>query len=177
MKGRNWDSVQNAPNQILQNFLTQKADSVKRRIFESTGVMTEPVCYCAGYTDGEGKQEPYNLSKLLYHILMAVPSEKRLVLSDKLNAAEGNWMFDDREKDYAEAIQESFWDSLFKDILEGIEKGAVVGGCAIGIPGILVGGLSGAIIGEMCIRDSSYPMNEGRGHFNPWYPCREIIII
>lgn len=149
MKGRNWDTVQNAPNPILKEFLVQKSNSIKRRIYEGTGVTVEPVCYCAGYTDGKEKQEPYNLSKLLYHILMAVPSEKRLLLSDKLNAAESNWVFDDGEKDYGKAVQNSFWDSLLKDVLEGLEKGAVIGGCAIGIPGILVGGLSGAIIGGL----------------------------
>lgn len=148
MKGRNWDYVQNAPNQILQDFLSEKSDSVKRRIQEATGVTVEPVCYCAGYTDGSEKQEPYNLSKLLYYILMAVPSQKRLLLADKINAAT-DWTYNDSDRDYAGAVQESFWDSLLKDILSGIEKGAIIGGCAIGIPGVLVGGLSGAIIGGL----------------------------
>lgn len=43
MKGRNWDCTQNAPNQILQDFLAEKSDSVKRRIQEATGVTVEPV--------------------------------------------------------------------------------------------------------------------------------------
>lgn len=149
MKGRNWDYEQNAPNQILQDFLSQKANSIKRRINEGTGVTVEPICYCAGYTDGNEKQEPYNLSKLLYYILMAVPSEKRLVLADKLNAAKMNWTFNDGDRDYTGAVQESFWDSLLNDILAGIENGAVIGGCAIGIPGVFVGGLAGAIVGGL----------------------------
>ena len=88
MKGRNWNHEENAPNETLQDFLALKAESVRRRVRDATGVSVDPVCYCAGYTDGEEKQNPYNLSKLLYYILMAVPSEKRLVLADKLNGNE-----------------------------------------------------------------------------------------
>jgi hypothetical protein len=38
---------------------------------------------------------------------------------------------------------------LGEDVLECAEKGAIVGGCIIGIPGVLVGGLVGAIIGGL----------------------------
>jgi len=89
MKGRHWDHEGNAPDSTLKGFLTKKANSVKKRIQEATGVTVLPVCYCAGYTEDDGAQlNPYNLSKLLYYILMAVPSEKRLVLADKLNEDE-----------------------------------------------------------------------------------------
>ena len=148
MKGRNWDIYENAPNEILQDFLSKKCLSVKRRIYEATGVMIEPVCYSAGYTDGSQKQEPYNLSKLLYYILTAVPSEKRIVLADKLNTLT-NWSFNDSENDYTEAVKKSFWYSLLKDIIKGIEEGAVIGGYAIGVPGIFIGGLAGAVIGSL----------------------------
>ena len=149
MKGRHWNHEQNAPEPLLQDFLAQKTDSIKRRIKGATGVTVDPICYCAGYTDGEIKQNPYNLSKLLYYILMAVPAEKRLVLVDKLNGTEANWTSNDRDKDYAGAVKESFWSSLLEDVLAGIERGAVIGGCAIGIPGILVGGLVGAVVGGL----------------------------
>ncbi|MCL2500656.1 MAG: 50S ribosome-binding GTPase [Defluviitaleaceae bacterium] len=147
MKGRHWDHEQNAPNEVLSEFLLMKVDSVKRRIETATGITVTPVHYCAGYTDGETKQNPYNLSKLLYAILMAVPSEKRLVLVDKLNTDEENW--ESNDDDYNEAIQKSFMESLGEDVLECAEKGAIVGGCIIGIPGVLVGGLVGAIIGGL----------------------------
>ena len=148
MKGRNWDIYENAPNEILQDFLSKKCLSVKRRIYEATGVMIEPVCYSAGYTDGSQKQEPYNLSKLLYYILTAVPSEKRIVLADKLNTLT-NWSFNDSDNDYTEAVKKGFWYSLLKDIIKGIEEGAVIGSYAIGIPGIFIGGLAGAVIGSL----------------------------
>ncbi len=148
MKGRHWDAEMNAPDDVLTDFLTKKADSVSRRVREATGVTVEPVCYCAGYTDEESKrQSPYNLSKLLYYILMAVPAEKRLVLVDKLNSDEKNWVSNDA--DYTEVVKSSFWDSLLESVLEGVEKGAVIGGCVIGIPGALVGGLVGAIVGGL----------------------------
>ena len=147
MKGRNWNHEQNIPNDVLQDFLDRKAESVRRRVKDATGVSVNPVCYCAGYTDGEEKQNPYNLSKLLYYILMAVPSEKRLVLADKLNVTETNWTSND--KDYSEVITKGFWSSLLDSVLEGVERGAVIGGCIVGVPGMVIGGLVGAVVGGL----------------------------
>jgi predicted GTPase len=148
MKGRHWDHELNAPDDVLTDFLVKKINSVRRRIKEATDADVDPVYYCAGYTDETGeRQNPYNLSKLLYYILMAVPSEKRLVLADKLNSAETNWASNDA--DYSAVVKESFFDSFLDDVLEGAEKGAVIGGCAIGIPGMIVGGLVGAVLGGL----------------------------
>jgi len=150
MKGRHWDEESNAPDEVLAEFLTKKADSVKNRVFEATQVTVEPVYYSAGYTEDDGKQQaPYNLIKLLYHILLAVPSEKRLILADKLNADERNWQHDDGGSDYSNDIKNTFFDSLFKDIGFGAENGALLGSCVIGVPGILVGGLVGGILGGL----------------------------
>ena len=149
MKGRNWNHELNAPEPMLNDFLNKKAESVKRRVREATGITINPVCYCAGYTDGEQKQNPYNLSKLLYYILMAVPSSKRLSLLDNLNTDEENWASDDGEEDYSGAVQQSFWDSLLDSVMEGAERGALIGGCAIGVPGAIAGGLVGAIAGGL----------------------------
>lgn len=149
MKGRNWNHDENTPNEILQDFLSKKAESVKRRIHEATGVTITPICYCAGYTDGEEKQNPYNLSKLLFYILMAVPSEKRLVLADKLNADEDNWIFNDGDRDYSSDIKRGFWESLWDEVTDNAEKGAVIGGCVLGIPGAILGGLVGGVVGGL----------------------------
>jgi len=149
MKGRHWDNESNAPDSVLAEFLTQKAESVRRRVMDATGVSVNPVCYCAGYTDGEEKQNPFNLSKLLYYILMAVPAEKRLVLADKLNGTLNNWTYNDNDKDYTGAVAKSFWDSLLDGVLAGIEKGVAIGGLTIGVPGMLVGGLVGAVVGGL----------------------------
>jgi hypothetical protein len=150
MKGRHWIHEENAPDPTLKGFLTKKANSVKKRILEATGVTVLPIYYCAGYTEDDGTQlKPFNLSKLLYYILMAVPTEKRLILAENLNEDEFNWEIDDGEMDYGEAIRESFWDSLKKSIGYLAEKGAVVGGTAFGLPGIIVGGLIGTILGGL----------------------------
>ena len=80
MKGHNWDYDKNEPNQKLVNFLEKKVRSVRDRVYEATGVTIEPIYYSAGYKDEEGEQSrPYNLSKLLYYIVKATPSEKRAI--------------------------------------------------------------------------------------------------
>jgi predicted GTPase len=152
MKGRHWNYEENSPEPILKEFLTKKAESVKARIRDATGVIVEPVCYCAGYSDGtdnEPQQNPYNLSKLLYYILAAVPSEKRLVLADNLNAEDFNWSSDDGEADYHEEIQYSFGETLWGSISLGAAKGAEAGGYLIGLPGTIVGGILGTIFGGL----------------------------
>jgi predicted GTPase len=150
MKGRHWDQEKNAPDPVLKGYLTKKANSVKQRVLDATGVTVEPVCYSAGYTEDDGeRQSPYNLSKLLYYILMAVPAEKRLALADKLNKDEDNWAANDEDMDYGGAVRESFFDSLLEGVGEGAEKGAVAGGVVIGLPGMVVGGLVGGILGGL----------------------------
>ena len=144
MKGRHWDSEQNAPDSVLQDFLTQKANSIKERIFDATGVEVEPICYCAGYMEDDGQQRnPYNLSKLLYHILMGVPAEKRIALADNLNGTASNWANNDDEMDYNQGS------SLLSAMEAGADKGAVTGGCILGIPGMLAGAVIGGILGGL----------------------------
>ena len=150
MKGRHWDYEQNTPDSVLKDFLTKKTNSIKRRVQEATGVMVEPVCYSAGYTEDDGEQQsPYNLAKLLYYILIAVPSEKRLVIADNLNENEKNWIHDDGEMDYTKSVKEGFFNSLLSGINAGAKMGAVTGGGVLGLPGVIAGGLVGGIIGGL----------------------------
>ena len=76
MKGKHWDSAHNRPDAVLTQFLDEKAESVRRRIREGTGVDIQPVYYSAGYKDGSEQQAPYNLSKLLYLIIQHTPKKK-----------------------------------------------------------------------------------------------------
>ena len=147
MKGRHWNHELNAPEETLTNFLLEKVESVKRRIYSATNVEVEPVYYCAGYTDGEEKQSPYNLTKLLFYILLAVPAEKRLALVDVLNKDEENW--DSNDEDYMPLVKESFLESLVSNVTGGAERGGIIGGCAIGIPGLIAGALIGGIVGAL----------------------------
>ena len=79
MKGYNWDRDKNEPNQKLVKFLEEKVRSVRDRVYEATGVIVEPIYYSAGYKGWGEQSRPYNLSKLLYYIVKAIPSEKRAI--------------------------------------------------------------------------------------------------
>ena len=130
MKGRNWDYENNEPNQQLVNFLEDKVRSVKERVKEATGVDIEPIYYSAGYKEEGGEQcRPYNLSKLLYYIVKATPSEKRVVYANNINQDAEMWKDDDELMDYTKETQKSIWDSVVdcvtavgKGVLDGVTK-------------------------------------------------------
>ena len=159
MKGHNWDYDKNEPNQKLVNFLEKKVRSVRDRVYEATHVTIEPIYYSAGYKDEEGEQSrPYNLSKLLYYIVKATPSEKRAIYVNNINENREMWRDDDKLLDYGEATRKS----IFESIREGASAGAGIGGAIGGaIDGILgsegesifrgvgeaIGGIIGGIIG------------------------------
>lgn len=109
MKGNHWDSEKNEPDDVLKEFLKKKADSVQNRIKDGTGLDIKPICYCAGYKEDGGEQrKPYNLTKLLYFIVKAIPKDKRLALADNINDDKDNWLYDDREEDYRGGTQRGF---------------------------------------------------------------------
>ena len=113
MKGRNWDYEKNEPNQQLVNFLEDKVRSVKERVKEATGVNIEPIYYSAGYKEEGGEQcRPYNLSKLLYYIVKATPSEKRVAYVNNINEDPQMWKDDDELMDYAKETKESIWQPI-----------------------------------------------------------------
>lgn len=125
MKGRNWDYKKNEPNQQLVDFLEEKVCSVKKRVYEATGIKIEPIYYSAGYKEEGGEQcRPYNLSKLLYYIVKATPSEKRAVIANNINQDTEMWKDDDELLDYGEETRKSIFDS----VIEGASKGADIGG-------------------------------------------------
>ncbi len=75
--GRHWNCEKNEPDETLTRFLEEKVVSIRSRIKEDTGLDITPVYYCAGYEEESGDVvRPYNLSKLLYYILNALPVEK-----------------------------------------------------------------------------------------------------
>ena len=152
MKGRNWDYDKNEPNQKLVNFLEEKVRSVRDRVYEATGVTIEPIYYSAGYKDEEREQSrPYNLSKLLYYIVKATPSEKRAIYVNNINENREMWRDDDKLLDYGEATRKS----IFESIREGASIGADIGGTIgsiFGSAGETIGrGLGGVIGGVMGI--------------------------
>lgn len=143
--GREWDAERSMPDESLKAALEEKADSVRQRILDSTGIDVTPVCYTAGYLDeATGKQDkPYHIEELLRAILDKLPEEKRLVVLDDLNSS--NF---------------SFWGNFGLNLMESGESivglagdfsGAAVDklglvGIPIGIAGLAVGTIAGAAV-------------------------------
>ena len=146
MKGKHWDSVSNKPDEVLTKFLDEKAESVRRRIREGTGVDIEPVYYSAGYKDGDDQQNPYNLSKLLYLIIQHTPKKKRLIYATTTSRDPEVWRDNDDLIDYGREIRSSFVDTIVECASEGADIGGEIGGI-FGKAGEVVGRVAGGIIG------------------------------
>lgn len=150
MKGNHWNKEENKPDDVLNEFLKKKAESVRERIKDGTGLDIVPVCYCAGYTEeGEEQCKPYNLTKLLHNIIQVIPREKRFVLVDNINTDKENWNYDDGEDDYNERNKKDFVDTLFDSITDGVEIGSDIGKSLLGIPGQIIGGVVGGVVGTV----------------------------
>ena len=150
MKGKHWNKEENKPDDVLNDFLKKKADSVRSRIKEGTGLDLIPICYCAGYSEeGEEQCKPYNLIKLLYGIIQAIPREKRLALLDNINQEKENWTYDDEEEDYKGNTKKDLFDSVIENMIDGAEAGSEIGGKLLGIPGKVIGGVVGGIVGSV----------------------------
>lgn len=156
MKGNHWDRENNCPDEVLDAFLKEKCASIRRRVLETTGIDVEPLYYCAGYTDeNEVQNRPYNLTKLLYHIVTSLPVEKRIAIVENLNTDNEMWEDDDDEADYEEEIAEEVRKSVGSIVMETagdfFEKagtwGGMVGGVPLGIVTGMVGGIVGAAVG------------------------------
>lgn len=122
MKGRYWNESENKPEPKLVEFLEEKVKSVQKRIKEDTGVTIEPIYYSAGYKEeGEPQCKPYNLSKLLYYIVKATPSEKRTLFLNQTNPEKEMWEEDDEILDYKTETKKGIWESLMERLEYGID--------------------------------------------------------
>lgn len=150
MKGKHWDAEENMPDEVLLDFLKQKADSVQQRIYEGTGLSIRPVYYCAGYKEADGEQcKSYNLTKLLYYIVKSIPKEKRLALADNINMDEDMWLYDDEEQDYKTSTNNRFFETIGFRMEIGADNGADIGGRILGVPGMIVGYFVGGACGAV----------------------------
>ena len=142
--GRHWDYEKNEPDEVLVKFLEEKLISIKKRIYEDSGLEIEPVYYCAGYVEPDGSAVyPYNLTKLLYYILQAVPAKKRLSIMEGMNKKKKNYEYNDA--DYSKRVQDSFLDTIF----DAIDEGAELGKELLGVPGAVIGGIVGGVVGAL----------------------------
>ncbi len=148
MKGRNWDVENNRPNEELKRFLDEKADSVRRRIYEGTGVDVDPVYYSAGYTETDGTQcRPYNLSKLMYYVVKATPIEKRAIYANNINNDGSMWKDDDELRDYTAETKGMFLESIVEGATAGADIGEKIGSFFFGEAGAKIGRAAGTIGG------------------------------
>lgn len=145
--GRHWDYEKNEPDETLRTFLEEKVISIKERIKEDSNIDVMPVYYCAGYEEDSGDVvHPYNLSKLLYYILEALPAEKRAAVFEGINTDTEHYEYNDEDMDYNEGVKDSFG-SMADYVADGINSGAVTGFYVLGAPGAVVGGVIGAFAG------------------------------
>lgn len=151
MKGKHWNHEKNQPDETLKKFLEEKVESVRRRIREGTGVDIEPIYYSAGYKESEfDKQNPYNLSKLLYYIIQHTPKEKRLVYVNNTSQNVSVWQDNDDLKDYSAEIQKSWAETVRDCAAAGADIGGDIGsifGKTERTIGRAIGGAVGAAIG------------------------------
>lgn len=148
--GRHWDYAANRPDETLQAFLEEKVRSVRERILEDAGVDLDPIYYCAGCRDGgEVVAAPYNIAKLLYCIVDALPAEKRIPILEGLNDDREAFAHNDGEMDYGARVEGDFFETLGSMIGDGAEAGADLGGMLLGLPGRLLGGVIGGAVGTV----------------------------
>ena len=141
LKGRYWNYDTSQPDQQLVSFLNEKVISVRNRISETMGIITNPIYYSALHH--------YNISKLLLTMITSMPETKRFLFTDSLNKNPEIWKRNDELEDYNNKIQEEVKGSLSK-ALDGAAKGAVAGatvGGLIPVIGPVVGAAVGAVLG------------------------------
>ncbi len=150
MKGKHWDVENNVPDEVLLNFLKQKANSVQKRIKECTGISVEPIYYCAGYKEeGQEQCKPYNLTKLFYYIIKSVPKDKGIAIADNINPDEDKWRYDDKEENYKEKSKNDILESIGYCMVDGAMIGGEIGESALGIPGRIIGFTIGGACGAV----------------------------
>lgn len=146
MGGRHWDQEGNRPDSTLEAFLNKMCESVRRRIYEGTGVDVTPIYYAAGYKEEGGEQErPYNLTKLLCFILEHIPAKKRLVATMNANREPEMWQ-DNDSREYSQKCQRLTAEGVTAWMAAGAGLGAAIGSLVPGI-GTVVGTAVGTVIG------------------------------
>lgn len=137
--GRHWDYEKNEPDETLMKFLDEKAESIKKRIKEDTNLDITPVYYCSGYSEENGDTvKPYNLSKLLYCILSAIPAQNRLSVMEGVNTDKTNFEHNDGKEDYNKSVRKEYFDA--------VDAFSKVGDTILGLPGFFIGATIGGVV-------------------------------
>ena len=149
MKGRYWNHKENKPEPKLVEFLDEKVKSVSKRIKEATGLDITLIYYSAGFKEDGIKQNPYNLSKLLYYIIKHTPKEKRASYAQNINQNAEMWIDSDGLKNYKKGIFDELSDAISEGIFNGVYYGGEIGSL-LGKPGEVVGKVIGGAVGSVC---------------------------
>ena len=149
MKGRYWNHKENKPEPKLVEFLDEKVKSVSKRIKEATGLDITPIYYSAGFKEDGIKQNPYNLSKLLYYIIKHTPKEKRASYAQNINQNAEMWIDSDGLKNYKKGIFDELSDAISEGIFNGVYYGGEIGSL-LGKLGEVVGKVIGGAVGSVC---------------------------
>lgn len=131
MKGRHWNHETNRPEAVLENFLEEKVASTRNRIRETTGVTVNPIYYSAGFKDGDTDQRPYNISRLLRHIIENTPSKKRAIYAENINAKQIIKDTEEEAEQERDKIRKHIDDSLGVLVGKAVEKVASVIGSVV----------------------------------------------
>ena len=121
MKGRHWNHETNRPEAVLENFLEEKVASTRNRIRETTGVTVNPIYYSAGFKDGDTDQRPYNISRLLRHIIENTPSKKRAIYAENINADKIRTDTHRKRREEQKKIEDNIFNSL-SELVGGAQK-------------------------------------------------------
>lgn len=160
MRRRYWDKVRNEPEPQLLAYLEDQVKVVQQRIFEGSGVHTEPVFYAAGYASETEARRPYNLVKLLAHILRHVPEEKRVLLTSEVDQSNPElWASSQDRIAYEKEIERESVTSTMVNLGKGVagayagwKNGKALGatlGSVFGPKGAAIGGVLGGVCGAV----------------------------
>ena len=156
MKGKHWNDDEHKPDEVLQQFLKEKEESVIKRIKEGTGRSVRVISYSAGYKEeGKPQEQPYNLSKLLYFIIESIPAEKRINVVAQINEDQRMWTSDDEIQNYRQEIVKSSTSGFvngLKNASVGAASGAALGaaiGSVIPVVGTAIGAAFGTLAGAI----------------------------
>jgi predicted GTPase len=160
MRGRHWNSERNEPEPPLLAHLEDQVKVVQQRIVQGSGVNTEPVFYAAGYADETEARRPYNLVKLLAHILRHVPVEKRVLLTSEVDQSNPDiWASSQDRIAYEKEIEKESVMSTMANLGKGVagayagwKTGKVLGatlGSVFGPKGAAIGGVLGGVCGAV----------------------------
>ncbi|MBQ2617004.1 MAG: 50S ribosome-binding GTPase [Synergistaceae bacterium] len=146
---RHWNYNNSTPDDVLTRELESRADILRRRIKDTTGVDVETMYYSAGdKEEGQEQYPPYNLAKLLSLIISHTPVKKRVAVLEEVSRDKETWKRNDgkygrkMQEDLAETV--SSYINEFSDIGGSIGDVILPGGVGRTV-GRVVGGLVGAV--------------------------------